>query len=616
LSTVEAESEARAAARPRERRSLASLCREPSTRTVVLSMLGLVAASTLLRAVLVTFVHSPTVFSDELGYTRLAQSIGLHGRLALFDNAGLSYSPLYPLIISPIYALGASAPTAYAAIKLVNALLISLALIPTYRIARFALPRSLSLLAAGVAAFVPLMVYPGFTLSENAAYPLCLLALWALLESLRLPSIGKDFLLVVSIVLATAARVQLIVLVPVALTAVVLDGLSRPKDSRGRVGTALGEHPVLLGTVALGVVAAGAAEAAGRHALSAFGRYANVGRHNLPPVGHFFYVLVQHIAGIDLAVGVVPFVAALVLVFSFMTATRAREYTPFAVVAVSLVVWLLLEVAYDAAAFDSPTGDIPRIHERFLIYVMPFFLVAPFAAYRMVDTKARSRAYLAAAVVATLLPLAIPFHTMVNPTIVVDTPALNLYARVSRGKLAAVPHAPLIAVWLAGTLSLLYVRLRKRLRAIVPLMLVPFVLITLMAQSRIDDAGNFARSLLPRQTNWVDSAHPAGSVILVSGRESSMTPALETAYSNLSVGRVYYVCKSTFGPEFGEKRVTIGRGGRLSGPSGLITARYVVAPSNLRPSGRVVARNPNADQVLVAPVEARVSVNRSSFNCK
>jgi len=79
----------------------------------------------LFRVVLTTVARAPVIFSDELGYSKLAESIGRTGHLALFNQRGLSYSPLYPIVLSPIYALGVSAPTAYTLTKVVNAILMS-----------------------------------------------------------------------------------------------------------------------------------------------------------------------------------------------------------------------------------------------------------------------------------------------------------------------------------------------------------------------------------------------------------------------------------------------------------------------------------------------------------
>src|SRR5206468_966923 len=183
--------------------------------------------------------------------------IGRTGHMALFNNPGASFSPLYPLLISPIYAFGASPATAYGLIKIVNAVLLSLAVIPTYKIARFVLPRRLSLLVAGLSLLAPLMLYTSFTTSESAAYPACLFSFWALLAALRRPSARADAVLLGTIVVATGARVQLIVLLPAALTAVILAAVLERRFGDGVVSSLrspVRQHWLLFGVTAAGAV--------------------------------------------------------------------------------------------------------------------------------------------------------------------------------------------------------------------------------------------------------------------------------------------------------------------------------------------------------------------------
>src|SRR5579864_9605068 len=92
-----------------------------------LALAALYVASVAARIVLGVQVASPFVFYDELGYARLAQSIATGHGFSLFGHAGLSYAPFYSLVLAPIYALHASGSTAYDAIKVVNAALMSLA---------------------------------------------------------------------------------------------------------------------------------------------------------------------------------------------------------------------------------------------------------------------------------------------------------------------------------------------------------------------------------------------------------------------------------------------------------------------------------------------------------
>ena len=156
---------------------------------------------------------------------------------------------------------------------------------------------------------------------------------------------------------------------------------------------------------------------------------------------------------------------------------------------------ILLFVAFEAAVFDS-AGDVPRIHERFLIYLVPLFLVGLFAAFRAPAEQASARVYLVAAAITVLLVFAIPFGTVVNFTLGFDSPSLNPFARVVRNRLVPMSHATLFALWVSATLSLLYVYLRMRLRSIVLLVLLGFLFVSVLARSRIQQVSAYPRSLL------------------------------------------------------------------------------------------------------------------------
>jgi hypothetical protein len=580
-------------------------------RGVVLCLIGLATLSAGARIGLLTHVYAPTVFMDELGYQKLAQSIGRTGDLALFNQHGMSFSPLYPLVLSPIYALGASAPTAYHWIKIVDAILISLSIFPTYKIARFVLARRESLFVAAIGAFAPLMYYSAFTMSENLAYPLALVAIWAMLAALRAPSPRSDALLLGAIVLVSAARVQLIVLLPAALTAPALAavfGRERAGESlAGSLAKRLRQHWLLFSAPAAFATLAGLGAFAGHGVLSITGRYENVVHSGVPDLWRMLEVAVEHVAGIEFAVGVFPFVAALVTAYVFFRAGTRREYVPFASVAVAVTAWLLLEVAFDAARFDGGV-ELPRIHERFLIYVVPFFLVALLAAVRLPESKASVRIYLGAAAVATLLPALIPYHKVINLTNVVDTFGLQLFGRPTGTKYVPIPHVTLVAVWVAATFALTYVVVRNRMRGVIAFVLLVSIGTSMFISKRIQDGSAGARSRLPASIDWVDRATSSGDVILVTGA-GPVSAAMETSFNNLSIARVYNLCKKTFGAEFGEQRLTVDEAGRLrDSSSGFVRARYVVVPDGLVVRGRVVAWNREGHQVLIASPKGPVSL--------
>jgi hypothetical protein len=577
-----------------------------SDRGVALTLAGLVAVSIVLRLLLVSIVEAPTVFNDELGYMKLAQSIGLDGRMALLDHEGLSYSPLYSVVLAPFYALGASAPTVYALAHVTNAILISLAVLPLYAIARFVLPRRESVLVAALSVVAPLMSYASFTMSENLAYPLTLVALWAMVASMRRPGLRGDVLLIAAILVATVGRVQLIVLWPAAVTAAMLMAIAVPE--RGflrRLRRAVIDHWLLLGVTAAALLIAGIRALAGGDVYSAFGRYAVVGRLGLPNAGEVLELFVHHLAGLDLAVGVVPFVAALVAAFAFVRAGLPRRQLPFAAVATSFTAWLLLEVAVDAAQFDSPGGDVPRIHERFMVYAIPLFFVALLAAVRMQPSRASGRVYLVAGAIAALLPALIPFGTYVNTTTAVDTFALVPFGHGTRTGTEAVRFATVVAVWIAATLAWLYARMvRHKPRGVVLLLSIVFVYMSGFVWVKHHSGSSFGRSQLPAQADWVDSAGLDDGVALIADADN--VPALETTYFNISIARVYTLCRITFGPDFGEEQVTLDGTVRLRQTGEPIDAPYAVVPTRLGVEGEVLARNPQGGQVLVASPGGRL----------
>jgi Dolichyl-phosphate-mannose-protein mannosyltransferase len=589
----------------------------PARVSVAVWLIAIAGLSVALRIVLLTEVHGPWVFMDELGYQKLAQSLGQNGHLALFDKRGLSLSPLYSVVLAPIYAVGVSAPTAYQWIKIVNAVLMSLSIFPTYMIARFVLPRRLSLIAAALSALAPLMYYSALAMSENLAYPLFLASVWAMLVAVRYPSRRADAVLLLSIVAASAARLQLIILFPAALTAVVLARVFARKPAERYTGGLLSElwqqHRLLVGSAVGFLVVLGTGRA-----FALTGIYGGLLKDGFPNVWRVLEQIVRHLAGMDLAVGVIPFVGALVAAYAFLKYGAGRNVGVFASVAASVTAWVLLEVGF-FGDYVVRTGQIPRIHERYFFYVLPLFVIALLAAVRLPASKAPFRMYEAAAVVAAALPAVIPFRSVINNSIVADSFALQPYGRIVGHTIVPIGHATLGAVFSAALFALLYLLIRNRTVGVSVLVLLVFVLMSSFVRSRVvESASGATASVLPAHRDWVDQANPGDGVALVAGPGASDLAVLETAFNNLSISRVYYVCKPAFGAVFGEQRIWADRAGGLHDAAGYLSAASVVVPAGLGVQGRVVARNRKGHLVLVAPLDGRVRVSaamRGALNC-
>ena len=118
---------------------------------------------------------APWIFQDELLYSELAKSFAATGTFAVRDVPGAQgFGVVYSILISPAYWLYQNVTDAYEAIKAINAVLMSLAAVPTYLLARRVLGRGLALVAAALAVAVPSMVYTSTVMTEVAFYPITL----------------------------------------------------------------------------------------------------------------------------------------------------------------------------------------------------------------------------------------------------------------------------------------------------------------------------------------------------------------------------------------------------------------------------------------------------------
>ena len=130
---------------------------------------------------------APTVFSDELLYAKLSQAIAAGHGLAIRGEHYAFPAPIAPLLQAPAW-LFSSMTEGYAAAKLINALVMSLAVFPAYWLARRLVRPSFALLVAAATVATPAMLYHAYLMSEAAAYPIFLLAVAVLVRAAAQPS--------------------------------------------------------------------------------------------------------------------------------------------------------------------------------------------------------------------------------------------------------------------------------------------------------------------------------------------------------------------------------------------------------------------------------------------
>jgi hypothetical protein len=562
---------------------------------------------------------------DELGYTHIAMALG--DRPAFLTDAfggADRLNQLYPLTLAPLYRLFGNV-TAYEAAHWWNALLMASAVVPTYLLAREVLQRrSTAYAAAAIAAVVPWLTMSSVQLTEVVAYPACAWALFAMQRALTRPSWRADLMAIVAIAVATYGRLQLGILGPVFVAAVLVHELGWALTAAAAAGDrrrALREarrrllrgHVVLAAATAVVVVAFAALVAAGG-LQKAFGYYGNTLAGQLLPPGMWSNAQ-ANFTFLTWGVGVLPMVWTVGLVLTNVAAARARRVHAFACLAALTFVALVITVARINVIFNSSV-----VQERYVMFVAPLLVVGLLAGLVEMRRPALTL-LLGAAVVVPLVATTefqvIPssFWFLVSPGmasfIEVIAPRLGSVGRVlgdagaSRFALAGYAIALGCLLLAAG----IHVAVRRRgaiAAAIAALVLVFCATATVYSFHRVVYGSAMYRGLGSFDTSdrdWIDRAvgrrAPVALLATQIGQVSdSRIRWLTAEFWNRSPEAAYGLSSpyTTWHPS---RPARVRRGGRIVAPS---PARYVVLAARGVPlglAGREVARSPDATLRLV-----------------
>ena len=390
----------------RENAAVRTAVRVPAWAWVV----GIVLVSSVFYYLLGRRMAAPFILTDELLYSEAAKSFAAHGDLFVRDHSWVALAPVYPVLISPAWAIFTHVPDAYAAAKLINSLVMSLAAVPAYLLARRVLSQPFALATAALSVAVPSMLYTGTIMTENAFYPAFLGSALALVLVLEKPTFPRTLLLIALSVLTFFCRAQAVALIPAILTAPLLVVLVRRAGWEGLKG-----YWRLYGLTALVLVPPILVQLARGHSLTGlFGRYSFVSDQDYPP-GAVAKWFVYHIAELDLYTGVLPFAALILLVVLARRLPAAAQ--AFLAATVALGFWLLLEVA---AVDQTTTSFVNRVEERNIFYLVPLLVVALLLWIERGMPRPRPWAIVAAAVAAAF-PILLPLQWMLNVSLVSDT---------------------------------------------------------------------------------------------------------------------------------------------------------------------------------------------------
>jgi glycosyltransferase involved in cell wall biosynthesis len=533
-------------------------------------------------------VSSPWIMVDELVYSDMARSFARAGHFLVRGSHG-NYGFVYPLLLSPAYALAGPMSDVYQWARAIDALVMASAVFPTYLLARRVVRTPTALLAAALSVAVPSMVYTGTLMTENAFYPIFLWLALALVAMLERPTLRTQVAVLLLCVLAFETRAQSVALFAAVLTApLVLAWIERGRPR------SLKAYAPLYGFVAGAVMLVAIVEVAlGRSPSHILGNYskASNGGYQLWPVVKW---IVLHVAELDLALFVLPFAAFIVLAANARHLDRRLRV--FVAAATSLSVWLVLEVGAFASRYSL------RVEERNLFYLFPLFLVALLAWIERGQPRP-PRAAVAAAGIAAALPGALPFLSLLNITSQSDTVGLQPWwflgdAWAGRDSVAVA------AVLMSVALGALFLWLTPRYApGLVALVAVGFLLTWLPLQLWTHSFPRLASSAYAQgvgaQRSWIDAAVGRDAHVGVLWSGGNNLAVWENEFWNRSIDHVYDLGDPLPG-DMPETHLTADQAtGILRDATGKpIDDRYVLTSSAVALVGKAVASDPTKELVL------------------
>jgi hypothetical protein len=401
------------------------------------------------------------VMTDELLYERLALSIAQTGSPipSLHGQHVAAYAQLYPLLIAPVFALFPM-PAGVIAAHVVNGILFASASIPAYLLARRLVPAWLAVATSVATVAVPWSVVAGFVMTEAAAYPAFVWAVFTINRAVAVPTPRRELLAVGAIVLAALARPELAVLAAVfPVTAFVHDL---------RLGRRFRVRRVLLLACATGTLVVLAAALTGSLG-SLVGSYAPALEDGALISTAALRSAAVHLDVVGVALAAVP----LLLGGGWAVETTVRghendEAHAFAVLVVATVTLLALEVG----SFVERFGVGIAVKDRYLFYVAPLLTLA--AGVSLVSR----RVPVAGVVATTVFVLSTAHWTGFGPLlgVNVDSPASAVNERLTRLALVFGISAPtLVAIVFAVVGALIVAAYVFSARSVAALLLVASV---------------------------------------------------------------------------------------------------------------------------------------------
>jgi hypothetical protein len=533
--------------------------------------------------------RTPTIFGDELEWSQISRAIAATGHGAR-RGVPIGFKSFYPYVIAPFWWIHSTA-SAYAAIRYANTVLMALAAVPTYLLARLLVPRRVAVLAALAALCTTGIYYAPFILPEVVAYPTFALCAWV---SVRALAGGGRRLVAAAVVLdlvAPLVRSELVIVPAAFAAAAAFIWLIGPRGSRLRRNWGVLGHLVAVAVLVGAFLVFN--QLFGHHSHE-WATVTSQWKDRLWSLG------MEATSALALGLGLLPFLGGLA---SLWLPNRLRDpaWRAFAAFtgAALVTAWTYtgVKAAYLSTVFAT------RVEERNLIYVQPLLVVG--TAVWLCSRRRSLGVSLAAWAVTTWLVLHYGYQ-LDFPYF--EAPGYGIAAMANR---AFHWDQPTIRLALAGASALLllvllcvHFRPSGRTTRAVLLAVTAGALAMMLAGEITSSRGSAIQSRLyarnmSQPLDWIDrAAHGKGVTFL--GQDISSGDALGlnlTEFWNRDVKHVWSLDGTAPGPGPTLTPDLHSRRGILSHDADL---PYVVTTDRVELVGSVVARRPGLTLLSVA----------------
>jgi Dolichyl-phosphate-mannose-protein mannosyltransferase len=551
-------------------------------------------------AVVAHFVRTPRIFYDELVYMEASESFSAGDGLQVRDQP-YDYGPLYPVLLAPLHLIAADREGVYELGKALNAFLFALAAIPIYLLARRLLAAGPSVAVAVLSVVVPSSVYVTVVMTESLAYLTFSWAVLAIVLALERPTVGPQLAALAAIGVSFLARPQFALLYLAFVAALVLAFFLDPERRREGARRHLSRlWPVWASAVLGFALFVLRPLARGDSPREALGDYDVLYRsYDLALLAKW---LVWHLSALELYLAVVPVAIAPIVVGIYLARARAgsARHAAFVSAFIAVNAFAIAVVAAVVTYQDSPELEIDRLHDRYLFYVVPLWLIVLVAWIEEGVPRPR-RMVMVGAGCTLILGALFPFHDLDLEN------GVKLFSAVGSALPAAVKElGGSTLVGALAVLALITVLLatvltrpsRAAVRTAVATLVAVFLLNGLLVYGRAfnpPEADVFAASTTERL--WVDRHVPDGASVTLLQSSCEDAPLerdsyILTEFFNSSVREVVRIDGDLRGAGLADDGSVVLRTGRY------VEASYVVAQPGLRLHGAELAKGTTVGLVL------------------